>query len=281
MTPYAGWLRWHHYAGLLFGVVTFTFTFSGLLTMTPWNLFPGGGPTGDMVAAIRGDGIALDRFTRPPSDALAEYQTRFAPKEIELIQFLGTPFYAAYEAAPVSARAHQDAARYAPADQRPRRVLVSAGSGPPGTRDGFTRDELLTAATAAMSGLKPADVAWLTDYDAYYYSRTGGARLPVLRAKFDDPEQTWLYLDANDGSIVLAEVSGSRTERWLYQALHSLDFPGLYQIGWIWYPLIIGLSLGGLALSATSLVITWRFLRGKTHQAGETGDARRLNARAG
>src|SRR5688572_15955060 len=38
-TPYVGWLQWHHYAGLLFGVVTLTWTFSGLLTMTPFNWF--------------------------------------------------------------------------------------------------------------------------------------------------------------------------------------------------------------------------------------------------
>jgi len=74
-----------------------------------------------------------------------------------------------------------------------------------------------------------------------------------------------------EGSLVLAEVRGSRTERWLYQGLHSLDFPWLYQTPWAWYPLIIGLSLGGVALSLTSLVIAWRFLRAKlaasTHPA--------------
>lgn len=36
-TPYAGLMKWHHYAGLLFGVVTFTWTFSGLLSMGPWD----------------------------------------------------------------------------------------------------------------------------------------------------------------------------------------------------------------------------------------------------
>jgi hypothetical protein len=57
-------------------------------------------------------------------------------------------------------------------------------------------------------------------------------------------------------------VRDSRTERWLYQGLHSLDFPGLYQTPWLWYSLIIGLSLGGLALSLTSVIVGWRFLRG-------------------
>ena len=70
MTPYVGWLRWHHYAGLLFGVITFTWTFSGLLTMTPWNCFQARSRRGDQVAAIRGDGVDLARFTLSPVDAV-------------------------------------------------------------------------------------------------------------------------------------------------------------------------------------------------------------------
>lgn len=244
LTPYVGWLRWHHYAGLLFGAITFTWTFSGLLTMTPWNLFPGGGPTREMVTAIRGDGVAVERFRLTPAAALRAFPGAFRPREIELLQFMGTPFYAAYDGS--------------------RRLLVSAGSGAPATRDRLTQAELAAAASAAMSGMRPVAIDWLTAFDAYYYDRTGRRPLPVLRAKFDDPEQTWLYLDATDGSIVLAEVGGSRAERWLYQGLHSLDFPGLYQTPWLWYPLIIGLSLGGVALSVTSVVIAWRVLRGKS-----------------
>jgi len=56
----------------------------------------------------------------------------------------------------------------------------------------------------------------------------------VLRAKFDDEHATWLYLDAADGSLAQSEVRGSRVERWLYQGLHSLDLPGLYQTPWVW-----------------------------------------------
>jgi hypothetical protein len=269
VTPYVGWLRWHHYAGLLFGVIALTWTFSGLLTMTPWNLFPPAGPSREQVSAIRGDGVALDRFTVAPGAAIAELQRRFVPKELELLQVMGAPFYTALERAGVSTRPHQDAARFAPADERPRRVLVSADGSGPRIREGFTRDELLMAARAVMTGMEPTEVAWLTDYDAYYYDRTGGRRLPVLRARFNDPDQTWLYLDASDGSIALAEVRGSRMERWLYQGLHSLDFPGLYATPWAWYLVIIGLSLGGTALSLTSLVIAWRVLRGKVRPVAE------------
>lgn len=261
-TPYVGWLRWHHYAGLLFGSVTLTWTFSGLLTMTPWNLFPGSGPTRERVQAIRGDGIAVARFTASPADALRALRSRFLPKEIELLQFMDAPFYAAFEHPDVSGRPHQDGVRGVPRDARPVRVLVTA-DGVPRIQPDFGRDELVAAARAATPGYTATEVAWLTDFDAYYYDRTGGRRLPVLRVKFDDPDRTWLYLDPADGSLVLAEVRGSRAERWLYQALHSLDFPGLYQTPWAWYTLIVGLSLGGLALSSTSIVVAWRVLSGR------------------
>ncbi|MBI4888779.1 MAG: PepSY domain-containing protein [Acidobacteria bacterium] len=267
-TPYAGWLRWHHYAGLAFGVIAFTWTLSGLLTMTPWNLFPPAGPSRAQVSAIRGGAVALDRFTVTPAAAIGAFRTQFEPKELELLQFMGEPYYAAYQR-DVSVRPHQDTARYAPGDERPARVLVSAGGGAPQIRAPFTRDDLLAAARAAMGGVDPVDVAWLTRFDAYYYDRTGGRRLPALRAKFDDADQTWLYLDSSDGSLVLAEVRGSRAERWLYQGLHSLDFPRLYQTSWAWYPLIVGLSLGGIALSLTSLIVAWTFLRGKVRPAVE------------
>lgn len=269
MTPYVGWLQWHHYAGLLFGVITFTWTFSGLLTMTPFNWFDQGGPTGAQVRAIRGDGVDLAAFGVLPGAAIAEFQTRFQPKEVELLQFMGEPFYAAYERADLSPRAHQDNLRYAAPGAALSRVLVTAGGGTPRIKDGFSQDELLAAARAAMPGMEPAELRWLTDVDNYYYQRTGGLRLPALRAKFDDADETWLYLYAGDGSLVQSESRSSRAERWLYQGLHSLDFPGLYQTPWLWYPLIIALSLGGLALSLTSVIVGWRFLRGKVRSAAE------------
>jgi hypothetical protein len=53
----------------------------------------------------------------------------------------------------------------------------------------------------------------------------------------------------------------------LYQGLHSLDFPGLYDIRALWYIVIIGLSLGGVALSLTSVIIGWRYLAGAVRRA--------------
>ncbi len=35
--PYSGWMRWHYVTGLVFGVFTLTFVFSGWLSMEPWG----------------------------------------------------------------------------------------------------------------------------------------------------------------------------------------------------------------------------------------------------
>jgi uncharacterized iron-regulated membrane protein len=246
-TPYSGWLRWHHYAGLLFGLVTFAWVLSGLLSMTPWGWSPGNSPTAAQTRAVRGGDLNLAGFAVTPRDALAEVEKQFAPKEIELRQFLGARFYISY-------RAPVDAEHPLP------HVLIWAGESEPKVGDAFDRHELLAAARAAMPGIEPGEVAWLTEYDAYYYDKSNGRRLPVLRVKFDDPARTWLYLDAHDGALVQREVRRSRIERWLYHGLHSLDFPGLYQSALAWQVLVLVLSGGGICLSVTSLAIAWRRL---------------------
>jgi hypothetical protein len=245
MSPYVGWLRWHHYAGLVFGVVTFTFLFSGLLSMVPWDWSPGNVPEPQQVLAIRGGRINVDRFDVAPAAALSEFQREFPAREIEFRQFLGAPFYLAY----------------APEGRPPRSLLVSAIGGEPQVGELFNAEELLEAARAAMPDAAPVEAHWMTEYDAYYYAQAGQKRLPALRVTFNDPDRTWLYLDAHDGSLVQREVRRTRLERWIYRGLHSLDFPRFYQAAWAWYPAIVLLSIGGILLSITAAVLSWRVLR--------------------
>jgi len=240
-TPYAGWLRWHHYAGLVFGVFTFTWVLSGMLSMEPWNLSEDNGPEGAQVAAIRGRGVDVARFSVTPAQALAAARTRLAPKELELMQFMGTPYYRA-----------QDAGG--------RTVLVTADRGPD-VREAFTQAELMAAARAAMPAHIETEATWLTSYDAYYYDRVAARPLPVLRVKYADPDSSWLYLTARDGALVQRETARGRPWRWLYHGLHSLDFPGFYQTAWLWDAVIVTLCAGGLLLSLTSVIVGWSSLR--------------------
>jgi hypothetical protein len=112
-----------------------------------------------------------------------------------------------------------------------------------------------------MPGVAVEDATWLTSYDNYYYSRDARLSLPVLRVRFADPNRTWLYVDPRRGALVRKEERRSRLERWLYHGLHSLDFPFLYNRRPLWDVVMIVLSVGGIVLSATTLLPGWRRLR--------------------
>jgi hypothetical protein len=93
----------------------------------------------------------------------------------------------------------------------------------------------------------------LQEYDDYYYSRSGQAPLPVLRVKFADRLQTWLYIDPRTSQIVANVHRYSRVERWLYNGLHSLDFRFWYSKRPLWDLVMITLLLGGLVGSSLGL----------------------------
>lgn len=268
MSPYPGWLKWHHYAGLVFGVVTFTFLFSGLLSMVPFNWSPGNGPDPTQALLIRGSRLSLDQFGLYPADALTQFQTEFRPSEMELRQFLGAPFYIAYEPPKDPSSIDAVVSTYGSTGASLKSLLVNGAGDVTQLGELFNAEELLDAARAVMPDFKVTEAAWLTEYDSYYYGKGGDRRLPVLRVTFDDPDVTAFYLDAHDGQLVQTEVRRTRMERWLYHGFHSLDFPWVYQTAWAWYPLVIGLSIGGFLLSLTSVVVGVRYLRNLVRRTG-------------
>jgi hypothetical protein len=199
-SPYAGWMRWHHYAGLIFGIVTTTWIFSGLLSMDPWDWHPSTAPTREQRTRVAGGPIDLNELSVP---RIQRTLLAFAPtfqKEIEIVRFRGH-YYATGAAGIVSF----DEPKYGPRDQVPADLVVGA-------------------ADAAMTGAAIDGMTWLDSYDAYYYDRDRHLSLPVLRVRYNDPRKTWLYFDPRHGSIARKEERLTRLNRWLYHGFHSLDF---------------------------------------------------------
>jgi hypothetical protein len=236
-SPYAGSMRWHHYAGLIFGIVTTTWIFSGLLSMDPWNWHPGTAPTRDQRVRVAGGSIAVSDLSL---EKLRRAIGAFAPerpKEIEITRFHGR-YYATASAG-----------------------IVSLDEPQFGALDQLAPDLMIGAANLAMAGVPIDGISWLDDYDAYYYDRDRALSLPVLRVRYADPQRTWLYFDPKHGTIARKEERLTRLNRWLYHGLHSLDFPFLYYQRPLWDIIVIVLSIGGIALSATTLSASWRRLR--------------------
>ena len=263
--PYAGWMRWHYLTGVVFGLVTLTWVFSGLLSMDPyaWNNAAGLDVPRD---ALSGGPVELARFPVMDGGAWARVAGGRPVKEIELLRIQDNPYYA------VRAGARPMDAEPAGAS-RPRRANVDGGVDGKAVswpllvaadtltlrRGPFSVESLLARLTAAVPGVPVVEATLLADYDSYYYARgRSGERqapLPVLRVKFGDPMETWVYVDPALSSMVAREHRFTRVERWLFNGLHSLDFAfwydrrPLWDIGWI------ALSLGGLASSGIGLWI--------------------------
>ncbi len=108
-----------------------------------------------------------------------------------------------------------------------------------------------------------AEVERLTQYDDYYYARRNDRPLPVLRLRFDDPDGTTLYINPETATIESRIDHSGRWRRWLYNGLHSLDFPLLWERRPLWDVVVLGLSLAGLAFSLTGAVIGWKRLTGR------------------
>lgn len=240
-SPYAGWMKWHHYAGLVFGAFTFTWTFSGLLSMGPFPVLSGGGPTADERRAVAGEASPSTGVTAAAvQTAIATAGRVLIPRELTVVPFRGRWYWMAAES--------------------PRRRAIVPVDAPTAVMPAFPRRDIEAAARDAKPGVV-VELTWLDAYDAYYYDRSGQRPLPVLRARYADAEGTWMYFDPGRGAIALAVRRPDRVNRWLYHGLHSLDLPWLYYQRPLWDAILIVLSVGGLASAVTSLVPAWRRLR--------------------
>ena len=269
-SPYAGMMKWHHYGGLIFGVITFTWILSGMLSMNPWDWSPGSSPTRAQRAALAGGPLDLDRLEAGALRQAAQVLTgALAAREVEVVQFDGAPYLTAYRPPP-AAEAGQwtntDLAAFLSPQTTIERGITRVGDPAGRMFDRFERATVERLTRGAVAGAEVVEAVWLDTYDAYYYDRDGARPLPVLRVKFDDPVDTWLYADPQSGQLVAKQERRSRLERWLYQGLHSLDCPALYFSRPAWDIVVVGLSLGGIVVSGTAVVLGWR--RGRRWSAG-------------
>ena len=259
-SPYAGWMKWHHYSGLIFGVVTITWAFSGAMSVSvPFPSIRNAPNTDAQQNAIPGSPLDLELVTIDRMRAaLATFGASFVPKQMDVHQFRGEPYFIGYR--PPGPYSYEDEIGANEEQYQPRpEHLIVAVQRPEIAFKRFDGDRMWDAAKAAMPGVPIRDAAWLQEYDAYYYNQDGIRPLPVLRVRYADDRGTWLYLDPNLGTMMKQDVGG-RWLRWLYHGLHNLDFPIWYYRRPLWDIGVILLSIGGLVLSATTLLPSWRRL---------------------
>lgn len=224
--PYSGMKRWHLILGLIFGLVTCTWIFSGLMSMSP---MPALTRNRAPVLSIRDRDIDLASFREsPPADVLKNVPP---VRDMEMISLAGRPFYLT-----------------------PDQILPLRGQ----PFSAFASRDLLQSVPGEIAELRT-----VYEYETYYVDRHGRKPLPVFYVRWKDQADAGYYLDPRTALVVQSVSAGARWNRWLYHGLHSLDLPWLYRYRPLWDVIVLGLMAGGTALCLTSLVIGWRVLKRK------------------
>src|SRR5262245_33338222 len=261
--PYSGWMKWHYVTGVIFGVFTLTWVFSGMLSMEPFGY---GTQPGLLIPrdAFTGGTVDLASFAKPDPAAWAQIVDGREPiKEIEFLRIHDEPYYGVRTARTLTGtfrreRLHQP---YNVSGRlQGNRVFVHAGSLV--VRDApFTPGAIVARMTKAVPDVPVTESELLQDYDSYYYSRGRQLPLPIVRVKFADADRTWVYVDPEVSQVVARIHKTDRIERWLYNGLHSLDFSFWYNRRPLWDIGVLTLMLGGLASSSIGLWVGIRRVR--------------------
>jgi len=297
-TPYAGWMKWHHYAGLLFGLFSISWILSGMI---PISTFPVSGwtdvskrvesngeghimgtplisprstMTKEMAHAITGGPLNLQPLgIENLRKALGKIQERFAPKEVELVQFRGEPYLLAYRPPTTKDEAARwvtnNSINFVNLPQDNPHLFISIRHPQNGVMASFGKEVMEQASREAMPNVPVIDRQWLTAPDNYYHQTTPSFELgrhkpayvlPVLRVRYNDENQTWLYFAPSLAQMVKFDKR-DRANRWLYYGLHVMDWPGLFQRRPLWDVVTIALLAGLAAISITTLLPAYRRLK--------------------
>jgi hypothetical protein len=238
-SPHHGVSKWHHLAGIFFGLIVLTWTFSAVLE----NLGEDNNPRSGQGALARGGAVRWEAVRITEADALARLRRGWpsvaAPIAIDVLQVRGRPGY-----------------DFHLVDGR--ELWVDAATGE--VRSELAMAEARAVAASILGDSVPIEtVDRLTAYDTYYYTRPGRQmHLPVWRVRFADQERSTVYLDAVNGTPTGFVNRAVRRARWLRDALHSYDYPALNHRRILWYCIVLPLLFGGLASSGSGVVLLVR-----------------------
>jgi hypothetical protein len=220
-SPFRGIALWHHWTGLVFGLLTLTWVASGLVSMNPWGWLESPGP-GEEVPNLAGREVA-----RADAAMLVEALAADPPRGVaaaELSVQRGKPY----------------AVLVRPDGERVRAALPGLAPAP------LNDTELALLPRVAKPGTPVASARTIVGPDAYHYGHKREPVLPAYRVIYANADATRLYFDPRTGELINFVDAPTRAYRWWHLGLHRLDFPVLRERP-LWdlvtVPLLLGVSL--------------------------------------
>jgi hypothetical protein len=228
-SPYKGAALWHHYVGLIFGVLTLTWLVSGFFSMNPWGALESRSFAGEQSryygAGLRFDESARNRIAGLGATAIGADLVRLQAREIN-----GHRFFVAWDTAGGRRRLDSDLREVLPLVQQT--IHRAAATLRP---DAVVRSE-----------------GWIQEDDAYYYDHHETRSFPAYRIIYEDGER--FYLDHLTGEVAHAVDTSSRLYRWLHYGLHRGDFASWIRLRPLWDIVMLVLLV---AVTIGSLTGTW------------------------
>jgi len=239
ISPFTGWLRWHHSIGLFAAAFVLTWTASGWLTVDRGTLFSRDEPSVIQVDRLRGISLTEAARTFP----LLQLRKLRNPRELEVTAVGGHPFLVVRDSGEPSSQ-----------------LMSADDSGTLHASPVIPDNLLLTAVQTAWSPVGTQGIRAIAADDPY---RVRSNPLPdaARRIVLNDQTQTWIQIDAASGQILSVTDRSRRLYRWLVDGLHCFDFPLLNRAGPLRHVLILLASTIGLLFSCTGVVIGVKRLR--------------------
>lgn len=221
ISPFRGWLRWHHIMGLFSGLIVVSWIFSGWLSMDHGRIFSTPNPSEEQIIALQGGSLAeiLSKVNNP------NLTRHSGAKELTLHGFSGGPLVIV----------------------KNENSIIDASILQP--------EFVAKAVDDAFPDLSIESWGVVQSNDTYTDLLEGSLPSGTIRIELSDPAKTWLHIDNRSGEILMVMDSSRRAYRWLYNGLHSLDFPGLSNSRPLWDILMIVLLSAGFIASMTGTVL--------------------------
>lgn len=245
------WYHWHYILGLVFGLVTTTFVFSGFMSLADLPNWLKKTPTTKPLVETnrRGD----HRSTLNLSSYALDYRTLVEAipnvKRIEWATYQNHPYYKAYKEGET--------------------LLIDATY-----RDEIVpfvlTPEMIDVNITAAYGDIPYTIELIHEHDDQYFSvKKGKAPLPVYRIILEDELHTRFYYNPKTLSQQRLD-DNSRLKRFLYGGLHSFNLNFLSDKPILWNILMYTFMIGGTLLSLTGVVLSYRYLSRKLRRIFRT-----------
>lgn len=236
------WYKWHHITGFFFGIITFTFVFSGMMSLQKVPKF---------IVPVKNEHHYIELWNKKyfnlndfqlPVSTIIESERIPSIRKIEwCFTTSETPFYRVYSSDLNSP------------------VMVSASP----NKMAFKQKEFSWAEIERefLRKIKNTEATFETlhESDGYYFEDRRPP-FPVVKAVIYDDNKTWLYINPRDLNIVYSLNKNTRLRRWLYKGLHSFDFKLLVSHNTLRIVILFIISVFGTIISLSGVVLSYRYI---------------------